>query len=68
VGVFEAAVVFALGLFGVDKEQALAAGVVLHMLQYIPVTLLGVLILAKSGLNIKKIRESEEGLDEESGA
>jgi uncharacterized protein (TIRG00374 family) len=67
-GVFEAAVVFALGLFGVDKEQALAAGVVLHMLQYIPVTLLGVLILAKSGLNIKKIRESEEGLDEESGA
>lgn len=67
-GVFEAAVVFALGLFGVDKEQALAAGVVLHMLQYIPVTLIGILVLARSGLNIKKIRESEEGLDEEEGA
>lgn len=67
-GVFEAAVVFALGLFGVDKEQALAAGVVLHMLQYIPVTLLGMLVLVRSGLNIRKIRESEEGLDEEEGA
>ncbi|QLA16752.1 lysylphosphatidylglycerol synthase transmembrane domain-containing protein [Desulfolutivibrio sulfoxidireducens] len=64
-GVFEAAVVFSLGLFGIDKEQALAAGVVLHMLQYIPVTLVGVLILARSGLSIKRIRESDEGLEEE---
>lgn len=64
-GVFEAAVVFSLGLFGIDKEQALAAGVVLHMLQYIPVTLIGVLILARSGLSIRRIRESEEGLEEE---
>jgi uncharacterized protein (TIRG00374 family) len=67
-GVFEAAVVFSLGLFGIDKEQALAAGVVLHMLQYIPVTLIGVLILARSGLSIKRIRESEEGLEEENGS
>lgn len=67
-GVFEAAVVFALGLFGVDKEQALAAGVVLHMLQYIPVTLLGMLVLVRSGLSIRKIRESEEGLEEDAAS
>ncbi len=62
-GVFEAAVVFSLGLFGVDRAQALAAGLVLHMVQYIPVTVAGSLVLAKSGLSLRKIRESEEGLE-----
>jgi len=63
-GVFEAAVVFALSLFGVSKGEALAAGLVLHMIQYIPVTVVGALILAKSGLNLRKIRERDEALDE----
>ena len=59
-----AAVVFSLGLFGVDRSQALAAGLVLHMVQYIPVTLAGLLVLGKSGLSLRKIRHSEEGLEE----
>ncbi|WP_029458284.1 lysylphosphatidylglycerol synthase transmembrane domain-containing protein [Solidesulfovibrio alcoholivorans] len=63
-GVFEAAVVFSLGLFGVDRSQALAAGLVLHMVQYIPVTLAGLLVLGKSGLSLRKIRHSEDGLEE----
>jgi len=62
-GVFEAAVVFSLGLFGVDRSQGLAAALVLHMVQYIPITLTGLLVLGKSGLNLRKIRESEEGLE-----
>jgi uncharacterized protein (TIRG00374 family) len=62
-GVFEAAVVFSLGLFGVDQTQALAAGLILHMVQYIPVTVAGLLILAKSGLSLRKIRESDEALE-----
>uniref|UniRef100_I2Q1G5 Uncharacterized protein n=1 Tax=Desulfovibrio sp. U5L TaxID=596152 RepID=I2Q1G5_9BACT len=62
-GVFEAAVVFSLGLFGVDQTQALAAGLILHMVQYIPVTVSGLLILAKSGLSLRKIRESDEALE-----
>ncbi|OLN26549.1 hypothetical protein DVDV_2606 [Desulfovibrio sp. DV] len=62
-GVFEAAVVFSLGLFGVDRAQALAAGLVLHMVQFIPVTVAGLMILAKSGLKLSKIRESDEALD-----
>ena len=65
-GVFEAAVVFSLGLFSVDREQALAAGLVLHMVQYIPVTVSGFLILTKSGLDLRKIRASEEGLEAQS--
>lgn len=63
-GVFEAAVVFSLGLFGVERSQALAAGLVLHMVQYIPVTLAGLLVLGKSGLSLRKIRESDESLDD----
>ena len=45
------------------RAQALAAGLVLHMVQFIPVTVAGLLVLAKSGLKLSKIRESEEGLD-----
>lgn len=67
-GVFEAAVVFSLGLFGMDRSQALAAGLVLHMVQYIPITLTGLLVLAKSGLSLRKIRESEEALEDGQGA
>jgi glycosyltransferase 2 family protein len=62
-GVFEAAVVFSLGLFGVDRAQALTAGLVLHMVQYIPVTVAGLIIFAKSGLNLRKIRESDESIE-----
>jgi len=62
-GVFEAAVVFSLGLFGVERSQALAAGLVLHMVQFIPVTLAGLLVLAKSGLKLSKIRESEDAIE-----
>ena len=62
-GVFEAAVVFSLGLFGVDRSQSLAAGLVLHMVQYIPVTVAGLLVLGKSGLSLRKIREREEALE-----
>ncbi|WP_243309871.1 lysylphosphatidylglycerol synthase transmembrane domain-containing protein [Fundidesulfovibrio agrisoli] len=64
VGVFEAAVIFGLGLFKVDKELALAIGFLIHMMQYIPTTLTGLLVLARSGLSLKSIRHSEEAMDE----
>ncbi len=64
VGVFEAAVVFGLNhLFGVDKELALAIGLLIHMMQYIPTTAAGLVVLAKSGLSLKTIRQSDEGLE-----
>lgn len=63
VGVFEAAVIFGLGLFKVDKELALAIGLVIHMMQYIPTTVSGLMVLAKSGLSLKTIRRSEEELE-----
>jgi len=64
VGVFEAAVVFGLNqLFHVDKELALAIGLLIHMMQYIPTTAAGLLVLARSGLTLKTLRQSEEGLE-----
>ena len=67
-GVFEAAVVFSLGLFGIERSQALAAGLVLHMVQYIPVTVTGLLVLARSGVSLRRIRHSEGSLDTGEGA
>lgn len=59
VGVYEAAIIFALGLYGVDKEQALAAGLVLHMIQLIPTTVLGVLVMSMSGIKLRQLRTQE---------
>ena len=64
VGVFEAAIVFGLNhLFNVDKELALAIGLLIHMMQYIPTTAAGLVVLARSGLSLKSIRQSDEGLE-----
>ncbi|MHC1790535.1 lysylphosphatidylglycerol synthase transmembrane domain-containing protein [Solidesulfovibrio sp.] len=59
-GVFEASAVLALGWFGVDRERAFAVGLALHMLQYIPVTLIGLGVLATSGLSLAKLRQQAE--------
>lgn len=48
-GVYEAAHVFALSLFGVAKEPALLIGVTMHMIQYIPTTVAGIAISLFSG-------------------
>ena len=64
VGVFEAAVVGGLNhLFHVDKELALAIGLLIHMMQFIPTTVAGLLVLAKSGLSLQSLRRSEEEME-----
>jgi hypothetical protein len=55
-GVYEAAVVLALGWFGVAPEQALAAALVMHAIQYLPTTLLALTVLARSGLRLDRLR------------
>ncbi len=61
--VFETAVAFGLGLFGVDKELGLAIGFLIHMIQYIPTTITGLVVLAKSGLSLQRIRTSDEEME-----
>ena len=45
IGVFQAATVLALSVFGVDKVDALGFSLLLHASQFIPVTLWGLLLL-----------------------
>lgn len=52
VGVYEAALVFALSAYGYDKETALAAAVLLHLVQAIPCTALGLWVLSGEGLSL----------------
>ena len=47
-------------IFKVDKESALAVGLVIHMMQYIPTTLYGMWVFLKSGMTLKKIHDAEE--------
>ena len=60
IGVFEAAMVAALGWFGVDRHEALACALVTHMLQFVPTTIAGVAVLAKSGLRMRGLSASVE--------
>lgn len=59
IGVYEASVMAPLIHFGVGKEQALASAIVLHMIQYIPTTMVALLIMLKTGLGIKSFRLRE---------
>ncbi|MDD4951844.1 MAG: lysylphosphatidylglycerol synthase transmembrane domain-containing protein [Desulfovibrionaceae bacterium] len=54
-GVYEAAVVASLGWFGVAKTEALAAALVLHMVQYLPTTLWAVGIMVRTGLGPRQL-------------
>lgn len=60
VGVYEAVMVAVLTSLGVDKETALAVGLVYHAVYFLPVTAYALGLLAKSGLSLAAVR-SEEG-------
>lgn len=46
-GVFEAAMVLALGWYGIGREDALATAIVMRMIVFVPVTLLTLVVLAR---------------------
>lgn len=56
VGVFEAATIAALGIYGVSKEEALGFGLALHMAWFIPITVLGLWALLRAGLSFGQLR------------
>lgn len=60
-GVYEAAIVLALGWFDIPREPALAAALVMHAIQYLPTTLLALAILARSGLSLDRLRPVSAG-------
>lgn len=56
VGVYEAVMVAALAVYGVPREEALALGLVYHVLMYVPSTLYGLAVLARTGFGLRELR------------
>lgn len=55
-GVYEAAVVTAMGWAGIGKEEALAAGIALRLVQYLPPTLLALGVMSGTGFSLRGLR------------
>jgi uncharacterized protein (TIRG00374 family) len=52
-GIFELVVAASLALFGVPKDIAVAYGITYHITTFIPITLLGLYSLVRTGLHVK---------------
>jgi hypothetical protein len=63
IGVVEAAAKLALTEVGVDPDRALAVGVIYHLIQFIPVTLVGVAVFLRSGVPLRRIRQTSRRED-----
>ncbi len=59
-GTFELASVLAFGFLGLDKASALAVGIFFHLIQVIPVTLVGLFYFFRWGLRFKDMEAGEE--------
>jgi uncharacterized protein (TIRG00374 family) len=55
VGVFEGLIVAAVALYGVGDEIALAFALTMHLIHYVPVTVLGLFYAWRSGLRIREL-------------
>ncbi|MBU4329978.1 MAG: hypothetical protein KKB53_05665, partial [Acidobacteria bacterium] len=54
VGIFQYAVILALGWFGVEKDAALAYGLVLHVTAFLPKIILGLVYISRLDISLKK--------------
>ena len=46
-----------LGIFGIEKSTALSFAIVFHLIQYVPITLAGMILYVALGFNLKKLKE-----------
>lgn len=61
IGVFEAATVLTLGLYGVDSSLALSYALTYHLTTFIPITLLGFWSLSRLHLRLRELSGATEG-------
>lgn len=59
IGVFHAALVLAVSIFGISKEKGLAAAVLIHASQVLPVTILGLVFGAKYIIRSRDVLKSD---------
>jgi len=57
VGVYQAGVVFALGLFEVPQEEALVAGIALHLILFIPSFTAAIFVFENKRINLRSFKE-----------
>jgi len=68
IGTFEFAAVLAYTFLGLDKATGLGIGIIFHILQAIPITLIGLFYYFRWGLRFKDMeRSAEDGLEEAIG-
>jgi uncharacterized protein (TIRG00374 family) len=65
VGTFQAFVVEALGVFGVDRTAAFGFAVGYHVVSYVSVTLVGLVAFLRAGWTWREIERSEKRLERE---
>jgi len=58
IGVFHYLSVLTLSLFGIEKDLALSYGVLLHLVTYLPPSLLGIAYLVRSGYSLSRLRRA----------
>lgn len=58
VGVYEALVISAVGLYGVKEPMAPAYAIAMHLIHYVPGTLLGLLATWRLGLKVTELRRN----------
>ena len=63
-GLVQVAFVETLKLFEVAESTSFAASIFYHLLQYIPVTLVGLWFLAKTGLSLTELQHDAEDVEE----
>jgi uncharacterized protein (TIRG00374 family) len=52
IGVFDYLIVVTLGLYGIRRTPALAAALVFHAIAFVPVTIIGIIYIARAGLRM----------------
>ena len=67
VGVFEGLIIAGVGLYGVGAPLAPAFAIAMHVIHYVPVTVLGIVLAWRSGLKIRDIRRAAAGMSEKDG-
>ena len=58
IGVFHYLSVLTLSLFGVEKDLAFSYGVLLHLVTYLPPSLVGIAYLTRSGYSLSRLRQA----------
>ena len=56
IGVYEAAIVVSASWYGVGREEALASALVLHVIQYVPTTIIGFYFMYRSNITFSEIK------------